>query len=96
MSSAEVILLPKRFDYSYHRQFGELYTPLLENANCKAIVLDFNDVEYLDSSALGMMVLLQNKFVSKADRQIKIKSAHGATLDILTVANMQKIFEFIS
>ncbi len=96
MSSAEIILLPKRFDYSYHRQFGECYTPLLENAHCKMIVLDFSEVEYLDSSALGMMVLLQNKFVGKQNRQIKIKGARSATLDILTVANMQKIFEFIS
>jgi HptB-dependent secretion and biofilm anti anti-sigma factor len=95
MSPAEIILLPKRFDYSYHHQFDERYTPLLENANCKVIVLDFSEVEYLDSSALGMMVLLQNRFAGN-DRQLKIKDARGATLDILTVAHMQKIFEFIS
>ena len=95
MSSVEMLLLPKRFDYSYHRQFCEIYTPLIESAVCNEIILNFSEVQYLDSSALGMMVLLQKKFADKA-RHIKIKGARGTTLDILTVANMQKIFEFIT
>ena len=94
MSELETLRLPSRFDYSYHRQFGEMYTPLIENSACKEIILDFSQVEYLDSSALGMMVLLQKKF-SGNNRKIKIKSARGATEEILKMANMQKIFEFI-
>lgn len=94
MSEQETLRLPSRFDYSYHRQFGEMYTPLIEASGCKEIILDFTQVEYLDSSALGMMVLLQKKF-SDNNRKIKIKGARGATEEILNMANMQKIFEFI-
>jgi len=94
MSQIEVIRLPNRFDYSYHRQFGEQYTPLIDGARCVEIVLDFSYVEYLDSSALGMMVLLQKKATGHAIK-VKIKGARGATEEILRMANMQKIFEFI-
>lgn len=94
MSDVEIIKLPTRFDYSYHRQFGELYQPLVDNSGCKEIVLDFTQVEYLDSSALGMMVLLQKKF-SGDNKKVKIKGARGATDEILKMANMQKIFEFV-
>lgn len=94
MSELETLRLPSRFDYSFHRQFGEMYTPLVENSVCKELILDFSQVEYLDSSALGMMVLLQKKF-SGNNRKIKIKGARGATEEILKMANMQKIFEFI-
>lgn len=94
MSDVEILRLPSRFDYSFHRQFGELYTPLIEGGTCKEIILDFNQVEYLDSSALGMMVLLQKKS-SGSNIKVKIKGARGATDDILKMANMQKIFEFI-
>ena len=94
MSEPETLRLPSRFDYSFHRQFGEMYTPLIESSVCKELVLDFSQVEYLDSSALGMMVLLQKKF-STNNRKIKIKGARGATDEILKMANMQKIFEFI-
>lgn len=94
MSDIEVLRLPSRFDYSFHRQFGELYAPFVENISCKEIILDFTQVEYLDSSALGMMVLLQKKMSSLA-KKVKIKGARGTTDDILKMANMQKIFEFI-
>jgi HptB-dependent secretion and biofilm anti anti-sigma factor len=67
---------------------------LLEDLSCKEIVLDFSQVEYLDSSALGMMVLLQKK-ASGQNIKVKIKGARGATDDILKMANMQKLFEFI-
>lgn len=94
MSEIEVLRLPSRFDYSYHRQFGEQYAPLVEGVACKEIVLDFSQVEYLDSSALGMMVLLQKKASGQAIK-VKIKGARGATDEILKMANMQRIFEFI-
>jgi anti-anti-sigma factor len=94
MSELETLRLPSRFDYSFHRQFGEMYTPIVESSVCKELILDFSQVEYLDSSALGMMVLLQKKF-STSNRKIKIKGARGATEEILKMANMQKIFEFI-
>ncbi len=94
MSDIETLRLPSRFDYSYHRQFSELYNPVVENAQCTQIILDFSQVEYLDSSALGMMVLLQKKAAGNAIK-VKIKGARGATDEILKMANMQKIFEFI-
>lgn len=94
MSELEILRLPNRFDYSFHRQFGDMYAPLINDPSCKEIVLDFSQVEYLDSSALGMMVLLQKKS-SGNNIQVKIKGARGATNDILKMANMQKLFEFI-
>ena len=94
MSDIEIIRLPSRFDYSYHRQFGEQYTPLIESVVCKEIIMDFSQVEYLDSSALGMMVLLQKKAAGQSIK-VKIKGARGATDEILKMANMQKIFEFV-
>lgn len=94
MSELETLRLPSRFDYSFHRQFSEMYTPLIESSVCKEIILDFTQVEYLDSSALGMMVLLQKKF-STGGRKVRVKGARGATEEILKMANMQKIFDFI-
>lgn len=94
MSDVETIRLPSRFDYAYHRQFGEMYSPLVDNTAIREVILDFSQVEYLDSSALGMMVLMQKKFLAQA-KKVKIKSARGATDEILKMANMQKLFEFI-
>ena len=94
MSESATIRLPSRFDYSSHRQFVEDYTREFENEAASEIILDFSQVDYLDSSALGMMVLMQKKGQAK-NKKVKIKGARGATEEILKMANMQKIIEFI-
>jgi HptB-dependent secretion and biofilm anti anti-sigma factor len=94
MARVEILSLPNRFDYSYHRKFDEEYDHLLKDDGCKDIILDFSRVEYLDSAAIGMMVLLQKK-CSNLNKVAKIKGVHGTTADILDMAHMQKLFEFI-
>ena len=94
MSEIDLIKLPSRFDYSCHKSFSDSYGVLLESSAVKNLILDFSQVEYIDSSALGMMVLVQKKFQGK-NRVVQIKGAKGATFEILRMANMQKLFEFI-
>lgn len=80
-----------RFDFSAHKDFRACYQKLLEY-KVKLIVLDLNGVEYLDSSALGM--LLQFKDKADATRtKIVIESRNTFVNDILATANFQKIFK---
>lgn len=94
MSNSQVVKLPSRFDYAYHKQFNQTCSELMSSEQVNEIILDFGIVEYLDSSALGMLVMLQKK-ASNAFKKIKIKSARGATEEILRMANIQKMIEFI-
>jgi len=94
MAEIETLLLPNKFDYSYHRKFDEGYTQLLQNAVCKEIILDFSSVEYLDSAAIGMIVLLRKK-CSNQQKVVKLKGAYGTAAEILDMAHMEKLFEFI-
>jgi anti-anti-sigma factor len=55
------------------------------------IILDFSRVLYLDSSALGMMVLLHRK-AQELHISTSVKGAHGQANEILDIANMQKIY----
>jgi HptB-dependent secretion and biofilm anti anti-sigma factor len=93
MTDITEIKLPATFDYSYHKYFIDEYTALLEKGVLQ-LVLDFNRVDYLDSSALGMLVML-NKRAEVKHANVKIKGARGATLEILQMANMQKMFQFV-
>lgn len=94
MSDSKVISLPSRFDYGYHKQFFESCNPLLNEDSVKEIVLDFGRVEYLDSSALGMLVMMHKKCVAVM-KKIKIKSSRGATDEILKMANIHKLIDFV-
>lgn len=94
MATSNTIILPSLFDYHFHKNFVDSYSDLLQSPEAVEIILDFSRVEYLDSAALGMMVLLHKKAI-KINKMIKIKSAKGATEEILKMANMQRLFEFI-
>ena len=94
MAEIEYMRLPGKFDYGHHKAFTAASSALLADDSVKNVILDFTWVEYLDSSALGMMVLAKKKFKEK-NKLIKITGAHGSTKEILIMANMNKIFEFI-
>jgi HptB-dependent secretion and biofilm anti anti-sigma factor len=94
MPNSQLIKLPSRFDYGYHKQFNETCSGLINSGEVTEIILDFTIVEYLDSSALGMLVMMQKK-ASNSAKKIKIKNVKGATEEILRMANIQKLIEFI-
>ena len=57
------IVLPAKFDFSYHKNFTDQYTNALDDDSTSSLILDFSSVEYIDSAALGMMVLLKKKII---------------------------------
>ncbi|MFB2753592.1 STAS domain-containing protein [Shewanella xiamenensis] len=91
MSNIQTIILPERFDFYYHKNFTRDYQQILTLKDVNHIILDFSRVLYLDSSALGMMVLLYRKTQEKG-MSTSVKGAHGQAEEILTIANMQKIY----
>lgn len=91
MSSEEcVIVLPEQFDYEYSKQLLNDYPDIFERAVSRTIYLDFSRVEYIDSSALGMVVLLHKK-AGAAGLALVIRGARNEAADILRMANIQKI-----
>ncbi|MDP4528498.1 STAS domain-containing protein [Alkalimonas delamerensis] len=93
MSEHRTIRLPERFDFSYHKNFNAQYEPLLTERGIKSLELDFSQVNYLDSSALGMMVLLAKK-MQGVGVGLSITGAHGTAKDIIEMANLHKLYTF--
>lgn len=85
------IVLPAKFDFSYHKNFTDQYAKALEVDTTSPLELDFSSVEYIDSAALGMMVLLKKKAEAK-NREVHIVNAYGAALDVLNIANFKNLF----
>jgi anti-anti-sigma factor len=84
------IRLKRRFDFHTHKEFfSDCNTAL--SSGCKAIYLDFFETDYMDSAALGMLLLLKDKADAK---RIKI-SLHNTrkVLDILNIVHLEKVFD---
>lgn len=86
------ITLKGRFDFSCHRDFRSTYEEILKNAKTiDTISVDFKAVSYLDSSALGMLLLLREK-AAEFKIPVNLVNVHGAVQQVLEVSNFSRLF----
>lgn len=92
MSIIKTVALPTRFDYSVHQEFYQQCYELSQDTGIDEIILDFGLVENMDSSAIGMLVIMHKK-MSLLGKKLKINRARGTVKDVLMLANIEKIIE---
>ncbi|MDP1904775.1 MAG: STAS domain-containing protein [Pseudomonadota bacterium] len=90
-----VISLSGRFVFHSHRSFREAYEQALARSDTRVIQLDLGKVEYLDSSALGMLLLLKEK-AEAVGNTVQLREVKGVVRQVLEIANFQKIFQITS
>ncbi len=78
-----------RFDFSSQRDFRNAYQG--QNQAVEKFVVDFSQTEYIDSSALGMLLLLKEYVESKNGRTELSKPAPEIR-KILTMSNFDQLF----
>ena len=88
------ISLVGRFDFNSHREFRAAYESLMENAEVRTLVVDLGGVDYLDSSALGMLLMVRDK-ASAANKAILLANAQSGVKQVLDIANFSKLFKMI-
>jgi HptB-dependent secretion and biofilm anti anti-sigma factor len=85
------IRISGRFDFNDHRAFKDSYDPLLMQPEANTLVMDLAGVEYVDSSALGMLMLLRERALAVGKVVILSKPSHDV-MQILDIANFGKLF----
>lgn len=78
-----------RFDFSTHQEFRSCYEVL--DSQPLTYNLDMKDATYLDSSALGMLLLLRDH-AGGNNSQIKITNCSPDVKKVLTISNFQQLF----
>ena len=85
------IRLNGRFDFSAHRAFRDSYSAGLDAQDVREFEIDLAQVEYVDSSALGMLLMLREK-AQAANKTVALANCNGAVKQILDVANFGRLF----
>lgn len=88
------LILSGRFDFHARKQMKEAYAPVLSDPAVRSIRLDLSAVEYVDSSALGILLLLKDR-VDEVNKQVLLYRPTGTVAQVLEVANFAKLFEII-
>jgi len=82
------IIIDDKFDYSVHNDFRAAYkdTPVGTQ-----FIIDMNRTTYVDSSALGMMLLLREHSGENAEK-ISIVGCNPEVKQILVMSNFKHLF----
>ncbi len=83
------LIIQDRFDISVYQSFGNAYKDNLTGID--KVVVDFTTVDYIDSSALGMLLMLRER-AGAGNAQIELANCKPAVKDVLTMANFEKLF----
>jgi anti-anti-sigma factor len=85
------ISISGRFDFSCHKEFRDAYrnTPAGKD---NEFVINMNGTEYVDSSALGMLLLLR-EHAGGDESNVSLKGCRSDVKDILVVSNFDKLFK---
>ncbi|WP_228028144.1 STAS domain-containing protein [Chitinibacter fontanus] len=84
------IAMTGNFTFESHREFKQATTTVLEHPGLTDIELDFAEVDYMDSAALGMLLLLNER---ASGRKVTLVGCKGTVKSVLDIANFGKIFE---
>lgn len=78
-----------RFDFNCHQAFRHSYEA--QDAATTSFVVDMAKTSYIDSSALGMLLLLRD-YAGGDHARIKLSQCNGEVRIILTISNFEKLF----
>ncbi len=77
-----------RFDFNAHRPFRDAYMSHKEPGT--RFVIDLGQIEYLDSAALGCLLLLREHAAGDPSR-VRLTNCKPAIAKVLAIANFQKL-----
>lgn len=85
------LVLNGRFDFNSHVMFNQTTDSLLKEAGINELELDFDQVKYIDSSAMGMLLLLKERAKS-ASKSITLSNCKGAVAQVFELSNFRRLF----
>lgn len=86
------ITIEGRFDFSAHQEFRKAYEQISKPVS--AYILNMAKTTYLDSSALGMLLLLRDH-AGGDNADISISHCSDDVKKILTISNFQQLFKLV-
>ena len=83
------ITIAGRFDFSAHKEFRDAYEGIQEDPS--HYLIDMAEAEYIDSSALGMLLLLRDH-AGGDSAQVEIRNCTPDVKKIFAISNFDQLF----
>ena len=84
------ITVKGRFDFGSHQKFRDAYERFYKVP--EVYVVDLKDTTYMDSSALGMLLLLRDH-AGGDNADVQVVNSNSDVRKILAISNFDKLFD---
>ena len=84
------IAVQGRFDFGSHQAFRDAYERFYKVP--ETYIVDLKDATYMDSSALGMLLLLRDH-AGGDDAEVRVTNSNSDVRKILAISNFDKLFD---
>ncbi|MCD4505857.1 STAS domain-containing protein [Chromobacterium piscinae] len=85
------MVLIGQFDFNLHKEFRQASQELLDTPDVQEIQVDFDQVPFLDSSALGMLLLLKERAAGQKKTMVLV-NCREAVMQVFEIACFNKMF----
>jgi anti-anti-sigma factor len=84
--NTSTVRITGRFDFNCVREFQEAL-----RHTCRDWIVDLAETTFVDSSALGMLLLLRERATTTSGR-VTVRHLHGQPRDVLLMAKFDRLF----
>lgn len=81
------IKIAGKFDFSIQKEFRDAYR---YNDSDASYIIDLSETSYVDSAALGMLLLLRQKLNGKFEK-LKVIRCNTSIMEVFQVSNIDKL-----
>jgi anti-anti-sigma factor len=85
--------LSGRFTFADHNAFKEIFK-LFTDSSINKIEIDLSNVEFVDSAALGMLLLTRDE-AKKASKAITIRNPQGQVKKMFEISRFYELFDIL-
>lgn len=90
--ASAILRVAGRFDFSTHVLFRSAIKAAIGNPAVRRLVVDLSATDYVDSAALGMLLLSRENAI-QVGKQVALRSPSATVKPVLDIANFHKLFD---
>ena len=87
-----IITVSDRFDFNVRKEFRKAYS-LPKEERIRHFVVDLHGATYLDSSALGMLLVLKDFAQEQLNASVALSKPSEHIKDLLELSNFNQLFD---
>jgi anti-anti-sigma factor len=92
--TTEIINLSGQFDFNDLRNFKTAYEGALNRAEVTTLDIEMSELKYIDSTALGMLMLLRQR-AGAVGKKVILKHPTQVVREVLDIANLGNLFTIV-